>query len=175
MLVVFVLVCYTKYMIYRNFPISIKRYDEIEEDNSLFIAVNVAPGGDFKISLQDAIVKEAVRIGMYAFRMNHNDYKNYDSCVYWLVGSDEAVTMFSLKYKKYIVKQLTKRNIVYTMELLTWLASKYPKYYIDYMDAIYHLVTDTPVNILRIHPIDAEIAKLPLIREIRFKPFNWGA
>lgn len=162
-------------MIYRNFPISAKRHDEIEEDNPLFIAVNIAPGGNFNISLQDAIVKEAVRIGMHAFRMNHNDYKNYDSCVYWLVGGDEAVTIFSLKYKKCIVKQLTKRNIVHAMELLTWLASKYTKYYIDYMDAIYRLVVDTPVNICRIHPVDIETSKLPLIREIRFKPFNWGA
>lgn len=162
-------------MIYRNFPIPVKKHDEIEEDNSLFVAVNIAPGGEFNLALQNAIVKEAVRIGMYAFRADHNDYKNYDSCVYWLIGDNEAVTIFSLKYKKCIVKQLTKRNIVHAIELLTWLESKYPKYYIDYMDAIYRLVTDLPVHIHRILFTNMETVQPPSTKEIQFKPFNWGA
>lgn len=108
----------------------------------IFIAVDMS-AEKFGSGSYDKLIETAVQLGMCALSVDDNDYYMVMTLPsVWFVGTPEMMTMFSLKYKNYIKVFMNQETMDGAIRVLKTALLSYPNYHMNYIDALFRIVTD---------------------------------
>lgn len=117
----------------------------IEDAEFVVICTRGMFGPDIK-SLQ----RTADSLGMRSLAVNAFDYTTIPNPLeYWLIGSQGAMILFSLKYKHLIIAQLNQPLMEITVERAAFLTKKHDGVMSDHMHLLRNLATDRATLIRR--------------------------
>lgn len=115
--------------------------------NARFLLLQTAPDEDAVPNFAK-MIGSAHSCGMKILTIDKHDYDIFPlKWVYWLIGSSEAVIMFTLLYKNRVMKVFSQREINELMKKTNDLRGRHKDLPKDRMHILSLLATDTPVRV----------------------------
>lgn len=117
--------------------VQIGKWNNHDIPNVIYISMDIT--GSAGVS---DILRDVTRLGMRILYIYREGYRNQPGARNsWLMGTPEAITMFSLKHKKYIKASMDQKTMNKAMEFLEKVLFQEPEYHLNYQISLHRLAT----------------------------------